>query len=167
MLGCPAHDGGRGRGHRLERRHRALGPEFLGKAERGVQQDDRDDDDRVGEIADQAGHDGRADQDQDHQVRQLRPEHREGRAGRGFDVHIRTVARAAVRDFLGAQSVTPSREEGVGVLGRVLMPGDVRVVRGCLSGLRHTGGQHNCTAGVVNTHVVYGALPSVRRPWLE
>ena len=115
----------RGSRHRLQRSQGALRPEFLCKSEHGIENHDRYNDQGVGEITDCSRYHGRADQDQDHEVLELRREDRDRGARWRLDVHIRTVARASVRGVLGAQSFAASRQQRVGLLGGVLIPGDV------------------------------------------
>jgi hypothetical protein len=76
--GLPVPDhGGAGGGHRGERLHGALGAVLLDEADRRVQDHDRHDRDRVGGVADRGRDDGRAQEDEDHEVGELVEEHPE------------------------------------------------------------------------------------------
>ena len=115
---------GTGRGKKLQRRHRALGAVFLDEPDCRVQHHDRQDHDRVGQVADQPGNQGGGNEYQDHEVGELGGEHAQRSAPPALANLVRAVPVAAPARAIRVQAGMHIYAQTVGnLLRRQLMPG--------------------------------------------
>ncbi len=99
-----AHHPGAGRGQQFQRRDRALGAIFLDEPDGRVQHHDRQDHDRVRQVADQPGDHGGGNEDQDHEVGELGGKHAQRPAPLALAQHVRAEPFAAPAHLLRAQA---------------------------------------------------------------
>ena len=99
-----AHDARAGRCHARERGHRSLGPILLEEADRGVQQDDRENRAAVDPLAQRHGHDRGHDQQPDDEAAELSREQREERRATRGPQLVRTIAREPQRCLCARES---------------------------------------------------------------
>jgi len=95
----------RRRQHVLERRQRGFGAVLLDKAERGIEQHDHTDHDRILDIPDRAGKYRGAEQDQDQQALELVEELEPGRTWCSLGQAIRSVVGQALSRRVPGQAI--------------------------------------------------------------
>ena len=113
---------GDGGGHLLQGLHGLLGAVLLDDADDGVQDDDDEDGDGVGQLAHEARDDGGGDQDQDHEIPELIDNHRQQRPLALLYQFVATVFRESLGGFFRSKAVDGDVQFGEDRLELFLVP---------------------------------------------
>ena len=118
-----------GRGQLAQGRDRRLGAIFLDEADHGIEHDNHQNHDRVGDIADHPGDHGGSQQHHDHEIGELVEEHAHRPAPPPFDERIRTMLHQARRGLGHGQPVNRiDRQRAQDLSGRARMGRQMVVV---------------------------------------